>query len=188
MYSQSSLATFLHLDLPFLQHRNEDIQQWWCHHPWQNVLLVGRQQRLVGRRKGWLHHQNRIHVLLPQLGSVTGSLGPLIGILQAILPIAPVTVFPTSRNGISKKLSRSFFLSLDLQRLSPMLSTWVWSTEHSSTMVDWLTWRRSISLRVAFRSALCLSRLPRWSDAWETCCRRLVGGGMGVLEDELIIQ
>ena len=41
-----------------------------------------------------------------------------------------------------------------------MLSTWVRSTKHSSTMVDWLTWRRSISLRVVFRSALCLSRLP----------------------------
>ena len=41
-----------------------------------------------------------------------------------------------------------------------MLSTWVRSTEHSSTMVDWLTWRRSSSLRAEFRSALCLSKLP----------------------------
>ena len=31
-------------------------------------------------------------------------------------------------------------------------------------------------------------KLVGWSDAWETCCRRFVGGKMGVLEDELMIQ
>ena len=45
-----------------------------------------------------------------------------------------------------------------------MLSTWVRSTEHSSTIEDWLSLRRMMSFRAAFRSALCLSKLPLcWS-------------------------
>ena len=31
-------------------------------------------------------------------------------------------------------------------------------------------------------------KIAGWNDAWETCCRRFVEGGMGVLKDELIIQ
>ena len=34
----------------------------------------------------------------------------------------------------------------------------------------------------------CGEKLVGWSDAWETCWRRFVGGRMGVLEDELMIQ
>ena len=41
-----------------------------------------------------------------------------------------------------------------------MLSTWVRSTEHSSTMEDWLSLRRIMSFQAVFRSALCLSKLP----------------------------
>ena len=41
-----------------------------------------------------------------------------------------------------------------------MLSTWVRSTKHSSTMEDWLSLRWIMSFRAVFRSALCLSKLP----------------------------
>ena len=51
-----------------------------------------------------------------------------------------------------------------------MLSNWVRSTEHSSTMEDWLSLRRMMSFRAVFRSALCLSKLPlcQFPHSWNT--------------------
>ena len=89
-----------------------------------------------------------------------GSLGPVLTVLQTILPVALTATFPTSKTRSVKKLSRSFFLSPDLQRLSPILSTWVRSIEHSSTMEDWFSLRQIMSFRAVFRSALYLSKLP----------------------------
>ena len=56
-----------------------------------------------------------------------------------------------------------------------MLSTCVRSTEHSSTMEDWLSFKWIMSFRAAFRSARCLSKLllcqsPRSWNAFAMAC------------------
>ena len=107
-YGQSTLATFLHAALLY---RNKDVQRRGCHHPRRDVLLIGVRERLVGGRKSWFQHGNRDHVLLPQLGSVIGSLGPIISVLQAIFPVTTATTFPTSKTrSVSSSCSPVFII------------------------------------------------------------------------------
>ena len=99
-YRQSCLAACLHHRLFFLADLHQDVQRRRSDHPWRDVLLIGQRQRQVGRRKGWFQYRNR-DLILFHFGSVIGSLGPVIPILQAVFPITSAAALTAPRKLVS---------------------------------------------------------------------------------------